>query len=303
MKRKTNKEWLEQVQLLVGDLYVFLQPYKNTRTKLTYYHVDCGEVHSITPEAFLQGCRCPTCSRIKRNLKLTKTNKEWLQQVYDLAGDEYKFLDPYAGNHTPIRYLHKVCGKIHTMTPSNFLSGHRCSYCAGLYQDTETYREKIEELYGNEYSLLSEYKKANKMVKIRHNVCGYEWDTNATNFLQGKSHCPRCQESNGEALIRKALNETFGLVENDTYYYGYRLPNKLHLDFWIPLHRIAIEYDGIQHYQARDFFGGKLEFNKQQIRDRRKDKYCKDNDISLVRIPYTVDTLDGVQNILSNYIN
>lgn len=303
MKRKTNKKWLNEVKQLVGNSYVFLQSYKTTRTKLVYYHTDCGEIHSIAPEDFLRGRRCPTCSRIKRNLKLTKTNKEWIQQVYGLVGDEYKFIDPYVGNHTSIRYKHKVCGKIRTITPANFLAGHRCSYCAGLYEDTFTYKEKIKKLYGNEYSLISEYNKASEMVTIRHNKCNYKWNTNATNFIQGKSHCPKCQESKGEALIKKVLNETFRLDENDTYYYGYVLPNKLHLDFWIPIYRIAIEYDGIQHYQSREFFGGKQEFIKQQIRDRRKDRYCKENNITLVRIPYTVDTFDGVQNILSSYIN
>lgn len=286
MRRKTNADWLEEVQDLVGNSYVFLKPYKNTRTKLVYYHVDCGEIHTIRPDDFLHGRRCPSCSKIKRNQSLTKSNAEWLKQVHDLTGDEYEFLDPYAGNHTPIRYRHRVCGKIRTMAPSNFLSGHRCSYCAGLYEDTETYREKLKELYGNEYSLLSEYKRANKMVKIRHNVCGYEWNTNATNFIQGKSHCPRCQESSGERTISQILDAKHVKYIQQYVFDDCRYKRPLPFDFYLPDYNLCIEYDGKQHYVKNEFFNEHDPFKERQIKDHIKNKYCKEHGINMLRIPY-----------------
>lgn len=48
-----------------------------------------------------------------------------------------------------------------------------------------------------------------------------------------------------------------------------------------------IEYDGEQHFKPVEFFGGKEAFQKQQERDQKKNKWCKENNIPLLRIPYT----------------
>ena len=48
-----------------------------------------------------------------------------------------------------------------------------------------------------------------------------------------------------------------------------------------------IEYDGEQHFESIDFFGGEEKLKLQQERDERKNKWCKENNIRLIRIPYT----------------
>ena len=47
-----------------------------------------------------------------------------------------------------------------------------------------------------------------------------------------------------------------------------------------------IEYQGVQHYQAKGKFGGNKGFNKQKYNDTRKRVYCLQNNITLVAIPY-----------------
>ena len=49
-----------------------------------------------------------------------------------------------------------------------------------------------------------------------------------------------------------------------------------------------IEYDGIQHFDCENHGWNNLEsFNQTKIRDLEKDKWCFDNNIPLIRIPYT----------------
>ena len=48
-----------------------------------------------------------------------------------------------------------------------------------------------------------------------------------------------------------------------------------------------IEYDGEQHFESVDFFGGEEQLKLQRERDERKNKWCKENNIRLIRIPYT----------------
>ena len=48
-----------------------------------------------------------------------------------------------------------------------------------------------------------------------------------------------------------------------------------------------IEYQGIQHYEAKSKFGGYVGLRKQQYNDMQKRIYCKKNNIILIAIPYT----------------
>lgn len=48
-----------------------------------------------------------------------------------------------------------------------------------------------------------------------------------------------------------------------------------------------IEYQGIQHYQPKDKFGGWSGLQKQKFNDMKKREYCKKHNIKLVIIPYT----------------
>lgn len=47
-----------------------------------------------------------------------------------------------------------------------------------------------------------------------------------------------------------------------------------------------IEYQGIQHYEAKSKFGGASALKIQQYNDMKKREYCKSHNIPLVVIPY-----------------
>ena len=47
-----------------------------------------------------------------------------------------------------------------------------------------------------------------------------------------------------------------------------------------------IEFQGIQHYEAKEKFGGYSGLRKQQYNDMKKRQYCKEHGITLVIIPY-----------------
>lgn len=51
--------------------------------------------------------------------------------------------------------------------------------------------------------------------------------------------------------------------------------------------KALIEYDGEQHFKAIEKWGGEEKLQAQQERDKRKDEYCKEKEIPLIRIPYT----------------
>lgn len=47
-----------------------------------------------------------------------------------------------------------------------------------------------------------------------------------------------------------------------------------------------IEYDGIQHFEAIDKYGGEEGLKLRRERDKEKDKYCISENIKLLRIPH-----------------
>lgn len=49
-----------------------------------------------------------------------------------------------------------------------------------------------------------------------------------------------------------------------------------------------IEYDGKQHFEAVEWFGGDVGFKNIQKRDKIKNTYCKQHNIPLLRLPYTL---------------
>jgi hypothetical protein len=59
------------------------------------------------------------------------------------------------------------------------------------------------------------------------------------------------------------------------------------LDIYVPSLRIAIEYHGVQHYQAVDHFGGQAALRLTEARDKRKAEACREQGVRLIEWPYT----------------
>ena len=57
-----------------------------------------------------------------------------------------------------------------------------------------------------------------------------------------------------------------------------------HLDVWIPMLNIAIEYQGQQHDKPIEFFGGVEAFEKGLKRDKLKKKKCLENKVNLIEV-------------------
>ena len=68
--------------------------------------------------------------------------------------------------------------------------------------------------------------------------------------------------------------------------------SRLHRDFYLPEQNILIEYDGEQHFHEvrNDRYG----YQGIVARDNYKNQWCKENNIRLIRIPYTeYNNIDG----------
>lgn len=72
-------------------------------------------------------------------------------------------------------------------------------------------------------------------------------------------------------------------------------------DFYLPEQNIAIEYDGVQHFEMSEFFGDKVVFNRTRRNDIQKTAYLKHHNIHLLRVAHDV-SLDKISDIVSTFI-
>lgn len=59
-----------------------------------------------------------------------------------------------------------------------------------------------------------------------------------------------------------------------------------------------IEYQGKQHYEPSNKFGGKKGFFQQQYNDNQKRRFCALHDLRLIEIPYTEENLVSYDYIM-----
>ena len=59
-----------------------------------------------------------------------------------------------------------------------------------------------------------------------------------------------------------------------------------------------IEYQGKQHYEPSQKFGGKRGFYQQQYNDNQKRRFCALHDFNLIEIPYTEEHLISYDYIM-----
>lgn len=76
----------------------------------------------------------------------------------------------------------------------------------------EQFLKEVYNLVKNEYTFKEDYKNAKTKLKVKHNICGYEYSVQPTNFLQG-NRCPLCAGNfkTNEMFVK----EVYDLVNDD----------------------------------------------------------------------------------------
>ncbi len=86
-------------------------------------------------------------------------------------------------------------------------------------------------------------------------------------------------EQKAYAIVKKHYPDAVFQYQPD-FLFGQRI------DIYIPSHRTAIEYQGKQHYEAIDFFGGLQGYKNNKARDERKARRCKAEGIEVLYWDY-----------------
>lgn len=297
-KEKRKRDFVEKVLTETNNEYIPLTEYNNCKEKVLFRHniSECMNEFWMTSDTFFNGgSRCPKCSHNEGYKKLFISHDEFANRVKSIHGNHITLLGKYTGYSGKIRIRHEDCGREFDVLCGDLTQGKGCRYCAGTMLKTQKQFEKdIIDLYGEEYSVIGKYKNAKTKIKMRHNLCGYEWEVSPSAILKQRL-CPNCGKSYGEKqienfLIHNKINyETQTTFENCVDKDYLRFDFSIYDDNWNLL--CLIEYDGVGHYQPVQFGGistkeAKENYDSQIRKDAIKDNFCKDNNITLFRISY-----------------
>lgn len=211
--------------------------------------------------------------------------------------------DFFLGNQEKLVML---CSKGHEFNTrwSDFKRRKRCTKCSAIVRRTDrSFREEVRKISDGEYVFIDDFVNVDVSIRVKHVTCGNVYKVTPYHFINREQRCPRCQESKGERRIQKFLTR-----HNIKHYREYsfddcKLELPLRFDFAIKEKsgiRLLIEFDGRQHFEAVTFYGGVRYLKLTQKRDRIKNDYAKENNIPLLRIPYT--EYDNIEEILTTHL-
>jgi len=124
------------------------------------------------------------------------------------------------------------------------------------------------------------------------------------NHVNARAGCPKCNHSKGELFIGKCLKkQKISFKTQKTFDDCKGIKNKLPFDFYLPEFNTCIEFDGRQHFEPVCFNGINFKdahqnFEKLKINDDTKNKFCKENNITLIRISYKDNIVSLLETIL-----
>jgi len=238
-----------------------------------------------------------------------KQTKKLTQEYVDRYCLErgYQIMSPYVNAQTKIKLQNIETGEIGGMKFNSFQQGRRFDTKRGGINKL-TYQEYIKPFIYEGYNVLfdkSKYKTISANTKVLLECPNsHKWSVTRNKFTDRHDRCPIChsEEVGGMSLGERSI---YSILSGNNINFKREVSIEINgenhrFDFYLELlnKKYFIEYDGEQHFKEQGWFSSKLE--ERQRRDRVKDKYAKDNGITMVRIPYTENTVGKVIKIIND---
>ena len=256
------------------------------------------------------GCKLCKNEKVRKNQPKLKYDQKSVVELFKKS--HLVVCGKYKSMKTPISFYcekHKDMG-IQTITLNNFLYQHSsCKYCAreNISRLKSTPENEIRHLLD---SMNLEYidSRVDKKMTVSF-VCkahrAYGVQCNSLDKIKRGQGCRLCSASTGETMVSSILKE-----KNIEYEFQKKFDGlvgegrgQLSYDFYLPKYNTLIEYQGQQHYMIVDAFHATDRTLKKQIHhDNLKREYAKENNISLIEVPYWL-TRKKVERLIANSLH
>lgn len=270
---------------------------------------DCGNQNDVIVSTdYLKRSKCPSCgceatkSRIEYNRINNIGQKFGRLTIVDILWD-----------YDRAKALCKCdCGNDYIGVKSDIVTGHTQS-CGCLQSEntsianTKDWTGHVSD-YGVEFICQDHMNdKGQWLWKCRCGICGNCFVELPARVNNGHVTSCGCRtQSSGEEYIESLLNEMNVNFKPQYSFNDCKNIYELRFDFAILDDDNVlglIEYDGKQHFEPIDFFGGEEGLKRSQKRDKIKNTYCQVHNIPLLRIPYTLSTDEIKTEIYEYYLS
>lgn len=306
-KKHDTDSYIKKAIEVHGDRYDYSQiVFVDTRTKVK---IIC-KIHGLFDQNARSHLRGQGCYKCKANHIKEKyaVSEIFITKATQKHGDKYDYSKVvYKNNQTIVTIICPKHGEFQQKA-TNHLQGKGCQGCGasnralGHKSTTAEYVVKAKRIHGDRYIYdKCNYTKSSNNVMIKCAKHGY-FIIIASMHLQGRG-CQKCKETVLERNMNATLqhlclkpNLPWKIVEVK---YNKRLSGiKLRADFAVRLtsmsgvdKTIVIEMDGPHHFNPCQFsqsINSEEHLKTTKERDQRKYDYCMKQQISLLRIDYTV---------------
>lgn len=250
-----------------------------------------GEFRQM-PKSHLRGEGCQQCGMGRTgNAHRTYSDDVFVTNARAIYGDKYDYAQVKANSYSDIISIScRRCGSLFTTTPRAHIRGVGCHQCSQTRRwTTAEFISAACSVHGDSYDYQNvEYFRSTTKVHIVCRVHGGFWQA-PRDHIHSAAGCPNCQTSKGEKVVEKILKR-YPVVSKKQYKFDDCRGNgrkKLRFDFAIIVDgRMGlIEYHGVQHFRPIGVVTGS-NFLNGQARDEKKRRFCIDNHIKLLTIPY-----------------
>lgn len=260
--------------------------------EMVWWQCEKGHIFDATVnERTSNNTGCPICSNhrvLKGYNDLVTTYPKLAKEWHPLKNRNITPNDVISGGNKKYWWLCSQCGKEWASTISHRKNDRGCPACAKI----KRVQKRRESLLASNQNLLEttpnlckewhpakngewqpkDYTKgSNKKVWWLCCKCGQEYQSIIANRVKGVG-CPRCAKEQQVSFQEKALYFYLSLhFSNVRSNFKEHFLGKFEIDIYIPEFKLGIEYDG----EA---------WHKDIKNDKRKNKICFDNGITLIRI-------------------
>lgn len=255
---------------------------------------NCGNMfeHSIHGINRKDAKCCPFCEIVSKN-----ATKE--QAQYKLDNKGFTIIDFKGISEKSI--VKHTCGyqfstRITTLLNKTKKTRTGCPCCShgSIAYTAEYVKNEISSLTSGEYTVLSDYRKGDIPILVKHNTCGNKWYVIRKNFVNKGTRCPCCarieKDSKSIKSIKSFLDDNNISYNTEQVYSTCRDKRVLPFDLYVKSKNLLIEFDGEQHFHPWRF-DDENSYEKLKTthnHDCIKDDFVVKNSISLLRISYTL---------------
>lgn len=195
-KLSTQERFIRLIDTIGNRQYIVKSNFESMTKKVLLYHQRCEQNFEIMPAKFLyEGIRC-SCE----NIIIYKDAKKAIEAYKGFKLEEFQT------STLPVTIFHDDCKRTFSCGYHKFLKFPNCRCCKPSIITPEIFKKRVQDLVGDEYSIVKGYTTADEKIILKHNRCGLEQEYDPYYFYDGQ-RCKYCRTQISHNKIENLLIE------------------------------------------------------------------------------------------------